>query len=820
MAQISQNPDGTYSKSYSDTELAMIRSMQTEIQERTEADQQLWLQITSAENRIDVLEDERINLSDLQAAITQNILRLDTHGERIDYLEKAVIVDAYSKRETDAQLIAWKVEEIPHVFDIPTNDMFQKADIDTIKAGYAHFYHADINEPHDHHIPENTMRRYTLNAYAATPKKATFQIHFADRCTVYVDDAPAATYIDSYGNFGGTAKVLSVDLKEGWTKIQFLIANETQQGGLIVKSDLYEQADYLSNLDVVNGMISGDRIQSGAIEARHMSPNMDLVVNTIHATATGIPAGVFGDPNGCGIIQIGDKTISKCKDEPFVIDDDIRVNGYIRVSQLLIDVDFIRAGKGIIVEAIKDAETGFTKMYEIINDMKIINGGGLIIVGNAQDGYTITNNMQIIGHPDGGIQVHGDAVNGYMIENIMKLTSLGGLSVSGNATHGFYVQNTMRLTASPGLKVEGNAYGPNGYNLKNQVEMVGDGIKTIPTIVDNDAYSKWLIVNDTNLETQCGGIGIDKLGNGHFRLTNKMQLKEYSSTGSVVVRGDACSGYTIEGKWPTITAGAGIRVDNNTPGSYSISNMGVLALQGSGATSTTNLGNGLWQVHSDRVNITGSGEANVSGWYPNFNVHVNSPPPPPDYNIVGMGDISAYKIGNTFYVSYSAPDAPPVVTPPYEPPPYEPPPTGGGGSRTPGTGSLSYSGNVSGGKLPKQASAGGTTVTSPVSITYSGLAGGMFTFNDDSSVTVNVTVRGGSSGVSGTAYVFAASTMAASQWKKYDGGQLSGTSTMSLSLTVSKAQVGSTVYIGVCCDLNTHRNHDVFISILQSGTFS
>jgi hypothetical protein len=540
MAQISQNPDGTYSRSYSNTELTLIKSLQEEIKIRQAGDQELWADMTTLGNRVEALEEGRFSLSELQEIITKNITTLDKHDARLLKLEESVIVDAYSKKEMNQLLIPWKIEQIAHTFDIPEDHMFDKANLDDIRVGYKHYNHADINEPYDNHIPENTMQRYTINAFASTPKVATFNIHYADHCVVLVDGVVHETYIDVGGNFGKAAKTTSIDLKEGWTQIRFLVANETQAGGLVVQSDLYEKADYLTNFDYTAGMISGDRIQAGSLNERHFSPNMDLVVHTIHATATEVPGVIIGNANERGAIQIGDGTLSKAKDEPFYFDDGIRVNGYIRVTQLLIDKDFIRAGDGMIVNTIKD-EFGYTKMYEIINDVRVVNGGGMNITGNAQDGYQITNDLQIHVNEEGGLAIEGDAIRGYTLTNTMILGSKGGIEVTGNATKGYDVRNTMKLTSDYGIvKIEGNAW--TGYTIKNVLEILaGGGIKLEGSI-----------------------------DSGEITVVNDMTLLEKTTTGSVKITGDAPTGYYIEGLWPNIEGIGDVEVTDDGKGNYDI----------------------------------------------------------------------------------------------------------------------------------------------------------------------------------------------------------------------------------------------------------
>lgn len=538
MAQISQNPDGTYTRSYSDTELTLIKSLQEEIKYRQAGDQELWADLTTVTNRVQALEDGQFSLSELQNIITGNIVRIDDHDTRLLHLEEAVIVDAYSKKQTD-QIIPWKVEQIAHTFDIPNNQMFDKANLDDIRVGYRNYHHGDIYEPYDNHVPENTMQRFTIWAFASSPKIATFNINYADRCVVIIDDIVHETYIDVGGNFAGVPKRTVVDLKEGWTRIQFLIANETQAGGLVVTSDLIEKADYLTNLDYFAGMITGDRIQAGSLDERHFSPNMDLVVHTIHATATDVPGVIIGNPNEQGILQIADGTISKAKDEPFVFSDGIRVNGYIRVTQLLIDKDFIRAGDGMIVNTIKD-EYGYTKMYEIINDVRIVNGGGMHITGDAQQGYTITNDLQLTVSP--GLGIEGDPIRGYYISNEMILESLGGIEVLGNAQDGYTVRNVMKLTSDYGIiKVTGNAW--EGYSLKNVLQILaGGGIKLEGSVNE-----------------------------GEVTIVNDMSLLVKNPNGMLEVTGDAATGYFIEGFWPEIEGIGDVDVTHDGWGNYEVS---------------------------------------------------------------------------------------------------------------------------------------------------------------------------------------------------------------------------------------------------------
>lgn len=624
MATIQQNGDGTYSSSYSDFELALFQQLKTEQETRLLVDQELWAVTTTLGNQIDALEQRQYGISDLQNLITQNIIRLDDHQTRLINLENAVVIDAYRREQTDQLAVEWKIEQIAHTFDIPANHMFDQANLDDILTGYKHYHGANINEPQDNHIPENTMQRYTISAYASKPKIATFNIQYADRLVVVVDDEIKATYIDANGNFNQVPKRLVIDLKEGWTKIQFLLSNETQYGGLVVMSDLYKQADYLSCLDYFAGMLMGNRIQSGSLEERHFSPNMDLSVHTLHATATDVPGVIIGNPDEQGILQIGDGTLSKAKDEPFVFSDGIRVNGFIRISQLLIDRDFIRAGDGMIVKTIKD-QYGYTQMYEIINDMRLINGGALIITGNGQTGFTIANDLKLQVNEEGGLEVEGDAIHGYLVTNTMSLDSLGGMDVTGDPRHGYHVKNTMKLTSDYGIiKVVGDAV--TGYTLKNVLQILeGGGIDIQGTVNEGllTIYNDMKLTSDPGIIRVTGdprngyklenvlqilaGGGISLLGSvnsGSVTVVNNMSLV---SDGGLSVSGDARSGYRIANSM-SLSAGTGISVSGNAIGGYTVRNTGITDVSAGNGISVSKSG-GMATVKNTGVIdlIAGSG---------------------------------------------------------------------------------------------------------------------------------------------------------------------------------------------------------------------
>ncbi len=690
MASITQNSDGSYSKSYSDLELSLVKGLVDEAKLRQQGDQELWVDITGVSNRVSTLEESKADYDFLQSEVLRMMKEVEKSNAELSKIDLLLGMDTYTKEQVDQLLVLWFVEQIPHVFTQPRSAMFNNVNIDDIKSGYKGYLMADIKEPHDNHIPENTMQRYTINAFIEVPKEVTFQVSFADRCTFVLNGVEQGVWADSEGNFSSVPKVLVLDFKEGWNKVEIMIANETQRGGLVVTSDLYEKADYLHNLSNFAGMITGSRIAPGTLDETHLSPNMDLVVNTVHATAENVPAVIVGNPDACGILQIGDKTISKCVNEPFVIDDGIRVNGYIYVSQLLIDKDFVLEGDGIFIEKQIDVTTGFTEAYIIHNDMVINNGGGLTLVGDARKGYTITNAMKLTVDGDlngwlppnpaitsGGLDISGDAVKGYYIRNnmLLRVEGTGGLIVTGNAHDGYHIKNTMNLSSPKGLEVIGDPSEAAGYKLRNKMTLTGSGVVLTASLddesyynwnIENDTkitvgngidvsklaagefkiwntleviagdgmrvvatgsktagFSKYEIINDMKLTTDCGGIEVRKEGDGHWSISNAMSLSATPNSPVTRVAGNACQGYIIESAWPNISGNTGIEVTHNGSGTYSVKNTGVIQVSGSGAARVT----GSQQyptVHVDNVSLSSpDGSINITGSNNSFQLTLN-----------------------------------------------------------------------------------------------------------------------------------------------------------------------------------------------------
>jgi hypothetical protein len=121
----------------------------------------------AATNRIGVLEGEKFSLAELQNAINLVTMRMEIAESRLDSLEQAIIVDAYTRQEIDQLLLPWRLEEINQVFAVPTNEMFDDADLKDIRTGYVHYPGGAIVDTYGLQFLPNTMRRYTLSAYTS-----------------------------------------------------------------------------------------------------------------------------------------------------------------------------------------------------------------------------------------------------------------------------------------------------------------------------------------------------------------------------------------------------------------------------------------------------------------------------------------------------------------------------------------------------------------------------------------------------------------------------------------------------------------------------
>lgn len=342
MAQISENADGTYSKTYSDVEVAIIRELHSIRNVMSEQVLEIWSAVGTLQAKVEGLEQAQVSLTDIEKLINAQGFIIEDHSQRITQLEKVTNTSVYSDEEVNKFMIPWKVEQISHAFETPKNQFFDESNIHDIRSGYVHYPNADINEPHGFQVPPNTMKRYTIWAYCDDPRVAQLRIRYADRCVVLQNEIEKAVYTEVGGNFDGTAKILTMHLDRGWTKIQFLIANETQEGGLEISSDLVDQVDALTSMDYISGKFTGDQIEKGSLGPEHFSNNMNMIVRTLHATLTDEPAFIVGNPTTNGSFQVADGVISKSKDEPFVLQGDVRITGQLLVEDLDIDVSPVK----------------------------------------------------------------------------------------------------------------------------------------------------------------------------------------------------------------------------------------------------------------------------------------------------------------------------------------------------------------------------------------------------------------------------------------------------------------------------------------------
>lgn len=366
MGQIRQNADGTYSKSYSDVELAIIRELHAEGKSRIKSDQSLKEEILTLTTRVEGLYESTAGAGELLQKVNANSIDIENHTIAIDELRRNVAVSAYSKTDMDKYMAAWRIEEISAVItkgEELTNALFEEAKMKEIRVGYQHYPNANINDAmittlesgdkiysETNMIRPNTVRRYTIWAYAYSNTDADFSIRFGDMCVVYAKGISGEVNQIFANRSFDTARSVKVPLNAGWTVIQFLIANTTQGGGLYVESNLADRASHLASFDTVSGRFSGDQIEEGTIDESHFSGDMELAIRKLHATmaldsaGNVVPSLIAGDGEA-GAIQIGDMTLTKMKDEPLILDQDIRIMGRLYDSEgVVIDKDTFNNG--------------------------------------------------------------------------------------------------------------------------------------------------------------------------------------------------------------------------------------------------------------------------------------------------------------------------------------------------------------------------------------------------------------------------------------------------------------------------------------------
>ncbi|WP_422661721.1 fibronectin type III domain-containing protein (plasmid) [Paenibacillus sp. EC2-1] len=354
MSQISQNADGTYQKTYSSVELAIIFELAAEQKARHKSDQSLKEDILSIVTDVTTLKQKDADITSLVTKVGIHELDIEANKEAIIEIQKSAVVDSYSKEEIRKFMNIWRIDEISYPVvsnTAPKNEWFDEADMQEIRTGYRHYPGANINDAvvttlasgdkqysETGSISPNTVRRYSIMAYSSAQgyKKVTLRLRFGDACTVYTRSSAGETKQIFENPSFDTERVVYVNLAQGWTQIQLLIANGQQGGGLYMESDLATVAEQLLSLGGPSGRFSGNMIRPGSIDESHFNEDMSLKLKKLHATTALdpstmeiTPALIAGDGES-GAIQIGDGIITKQRNEPYTLDGDIRIIGNLR----------------------------------------------------------------------------------------------------------------------------------------------------------------------------------------------------------------------------------------------------------------------------------------------------------------------------------------------------------------------------------------------------------------------------------------------------------------------------------------------------------
>lgn len=329
--RITQLQDGTYVKLLDPAEIALLNRVNAERQERITGDTALGNALGALSTQVTQVQHD---LVDTGAAVVGVAGQVSQVTERVESLESTVSgqnpgASCYTKSETDALLIPWRLEEIAHQYEVPTNEFFDQTPLDGLKVGYAHFLNGRIKERPALFFPPFSMRRYTMNLYFTSPQTITFPILHDDHCVVYLNGVRQAIYEGA--NFAGAPDECVLTFPAGWSTLQFLVANEHYGGGLDIGVDLALKAQAMHSLYPVAGLFHGARIIPGTVVPEHLLQTEIYRMAGLLLTSLAGPALTIGT-NVYGSMKLGDCRLTKQDDDLLVIDRGLRILGPLEVE--------------------------------------------------------------------------------------------------------------------------------------------------------------------------------------------------------------------------------------------------------------------------------------------------------------------------------------------------------------------------------------------------------------------------------------------------------------------------------------------------------
>jgi uncharacterized coiled-coil protein SlyX len=249
-----QLADGTYVRVLTDVESKLLERIKKEEAKRLLADHVLKNRDNALAVRVDQLNTAVAALSNQVSLFSQQLNEL---AQQFVSLQSAVAdleagTNAYTKEEVAGLLALYRVEEIAFPYQPPANEYFDRASQEKIRTGYASFLGARLKEE-DPALPAFTMRRYTIGVRVAQETNLPLTVTSQGHAAIYVNAAQKTAVPE--GSNGLTVVLL---LPAGWSRLQFLTANQQPGNFFDIGTNLAGKVDAFSCLAETAGLVNGE----------------------------------------------------------------------------------------------------------------------------------------------------------------------------------------------------------------------------------------------------------------------------------------------------------------------------------------------------------------------------------------------------------------------------------------------------------------------------------------------------------------------------------------------------------------------------------
>lgn len=176
--------------------------------------------------------------------------------------------DGISKEDVKAMLYQYILEEIEADYGMPTNDLFDSDYKKVILTGFERFEGARLRKWPDPSARPGVAKRYTVYLYSSAPKDVDLYITHDDNFAVYLNDKLVKELSGS--SLSGPAERVTLSLRSGWNKAQFLLSNREYGSYYDIGVNLADEVEIVAAALPETKQVDDSAILPGAVKPKHI----------------------------------------------------------------------------------------------------------------------------------------------------------------------------------------------------------------------------------------------------------------------------------------------------------------------------------------------------------------------------------------------------------------------------------------------------------------------------------------------------------------------------------------------------------------------